>query len=65
MGLMPDQQLLYLIKKLHQITATTEKYEQIQELYLIKKLHQITAKQIVSKDGVSYILLRNYIKSQQ
>jgi len=33
-------------------------------LYLIKKLHQITARAVGGKSGDSYILLRNYIKSQ-
>ena len=37
------KKMLYLIKKLHQITAQLSDRRIVDRLYLIKKLHQITA----------------------
>ena len=45
---------LYLIKKLHQITATANILHDFILLYLIKKLHQITA---INSRFISLILL--------
>ncbi len=61
---MPHRVQLYLIKKLHQITAYRHYQLLSLLLYLIKKLHQITARTNITLYTESYILLRNYIKSQ-
>ena len=55
--------MLYLIKKLHQITAREQADLAIKALYLIKKLHQITA-QAISWLPANRLYLINYIKSQ-
>ena len=64
MGVLLPLLVLYLIKKLHQITAGDADEQSSVPLYLIKKLHQITARNRQRYARSSYILLRNYIKSQ-